>query len=118
MSRLTITWWTRAARQRTGGSGSSSVKPDTLLAGIALDHVHRRLDSGVEVDLVPFSFVDAGEQPQVLDDPFDPAQPLAGALDEPGQVIQRVVEVELPLTESICAVNAASPAGPRRSSCR
>ena len=66
-----------------------------MLAGVALHHVDRRLDAGVQVDLVPLTLVDPGEEPQVLDDPLDPPQALAGAIDEPGQVVEGVVQVEL-----------------------
>ena len=96
MSRLTTTWWTlrRAAADRRQRLELRH-QPNALLAGVALDHVHRRLDAGVQVDLVPVSLVDPGEEPQVLDDPLDPAQAFAGALDQLRQVVQGVVEVEL-----------------------
>ena len=77
---------------RGSGSGAAararSTSRDPLLAGVALDHVHRRLDAGVQVDLVPVALVDPGEEPEVLDDPLDPPQALAGALDQPRQVVQ------------------------------
>ena len=67
MSRLTTTWWTLAPRQRTGGSGSSSVdQANAALAGVALHHVHRRLDAGVQVDLVPFALVDSAKSRRSL----------------------------------------------------
>ena len=70
-------------------------EPHTLLACVALNHVHRRFDPRVQVDLVPFAFVDPGEEPQVFDDPLDPAQAFAGSLDQPRHVVERVIEVEL-----------------------
>src|SRR5262249_16226648 len=68
---------------------------DPGLPGVAVDHVHRRLDPGIEVDLVPLPFVHPGEETQVLDDPLDPPEALAGPLDDPGHILQAVVEVEL-----------------------
>ena len=68
--------------------------PNPFLAGVALDHVDRRFDAGVEVDLVPVSLVDPGEEPQLLDDPLDPTQALPGALGQPGQIRQAVAQVD------------------------
>ena len=109
---MTTTWWTLAAaaadrRQRL----ELGDEPNAFLAGVALDHVHRRLDPRVQVDLVPLPFVDPGEEPQVLDDPLDPAQALAGSLDQPRQVVQRVVEVELLADRVDLAVQVRPVAG-------
>ena len=53
-----------------------------------------RFDAGVQVDLVPFAFVDSGEEPQVFDDALDPPQAFAGSLDQLGKVVQGVVQIE------------------------
>ena len=64
------------------------------LAGIALDYVDRRLDSRIEIDLVPVAFVHSGKEPQLLDDALDSPESFAGAFDQTGQVGQAVIQVD------------------------
>ena len=52
-------------------------------------------NAGVQVDFVPFAFVDPGEEPQVFDDLLDSTQPFACPVDELRKVAQCVVEIEL-----------------------
>ena len=54
-----------------------------------------RFDAGIQVDFVPFAFVDPGEESQVFDDPLDAPQAFAGSLDQLGEVVQGIVQVEL-----------------------
>ena len=59
-----------------------------------LDDGYGRGDPLVEVDLVEDPFVEPGEDPQVLDDLLDPAQAVAGPVEQAGEVAQGVVEVD------------------------
>ena len=78
-------------RQRLELGGEANA----AFASVALHHVHRRFDAGVQVDFVPVALVDTGEEPQVFHDPLDPPQALSRAVDELGKIVQSVVQVEL-----------------------